>query len=325
MNCPKCNNVIEQGSSFCTACGYSLNAMSNQNQEVNASALEQPVMVNQNQAVSSIPTAQPTMINEVPVEQNVQTNMVAPSINNATMNNAVPNPAVSTFPNMQPGLPTNNMMVNGNGAAAMKANNNATIIIVVVVIALAAVAACYFLFGRSSSAESTNTGSTGSDSSVAVSNNYVTVEGFKGNVPKGWGFVSAIEVGAANAEAVFYNEDWSSYSSLLNAQLLFNDIKVNITSIKAEFEATGLQDLDYKFDKKNGIEYVLFEGLYSGENYHVLIRPNGAGVILTEGVYSSADDLNVIIDFMTSLEQSTSVKSTETSTITNLFTPSLVQ
>ncbi len=324
MNCPKCNNVIEQGSSFCTACGYSLNAMSNQGQEVNVSNLEQPVMVNQNQAVSNVPTAQPMMINEVPVEQNVQTNMSAPSVNNVAVNNTVPNPAASTFPNMQPGFPNNNMMVNGNGAAAMKANNNATIIIVVVVIALVAVVACYFLFGRNSSVKSTNTGSTGSDSSVAVSNNYVTVEGFKGNVPNGWGFVSALEVGA-DAEAVFYNEEWTSYSSLMNAQLLFNDVKVNITGIKAQFEAMGLQDLDYKMDKKNGVEYVLFEGLYSGENYHILIRPNGAGVVMAEGIYSSADDLNVIVDFVTSLEQSTSVKATESSTITNLFTPSLVQ
>ena len=53
MNCPKCNSVIEQGSSFCNNCGFNLTS--------NPSNLqEQPVMMvnpNQAQAVSNVPIA----------------------------------------------------------------------------------------------------------------------------------------------------------------------------------------------------------------------------------------------------------------------------
>ena len=53
MNCPKCNSVIEQGSSFCNNCGFNLTSNSSNLQE-------QTVMMvnpNQAQAVSNVPIA----------------------------------------------------------------------------------------------------------------------------------------------------------------------------------------------------------------------------------------------------------------------------
>ena len=62
MNCPKCNSVIEQGSSFCNNCGFNLTSNSSNLQE-------QPVMMvnpNQAQAVSNVPISEPALINNIP-------------------------------------------------------------------------------------------------------------------------------------------------------------------------------------------------------------------------------------------------------------------
>lgn len=328
MNCPKCNNVVEQGSSFCTSCGFNLSNANNNQQE-------QPVMINTNQAqaVSNVPNAEPTLINNVPVasqgETSVSNQNVNPvnnvgvnqnsqqvAVNNMSQNN--PQVAVNNMnQNSQPMMmPTNNMnnMNNmnfapaGNGMAATKANSNASIIIIVVVIAIVVIGICYFMVTKNASSNKNNTNAN-NDNTVAVNNNTVTVNGLSGNVPKDWSFVSGQEIGAYTSDAVFIKDSQDSFS-LIEAtnEVTYAMVKQNVNTIKANLEAGGLTDLDYKTDKKNGVEYILFEGLMDDVNYHVMVKANGAGVICAEGDYASASDLNTIVDFITSLKNGTGVK-----------------
>lgn len=328
MNCPKCNNVVEQGSSFCTSCGFNLSNANNNQQE-------QPVMINTNQAqaVSNVPNAEPTLINNVPVasqgetsvsNQNVNSvnnvgvnqNSQQVVVNNMSQNNpqvAVNNMNQDSQPMM---MPTNNMnnMNNmnfapaGNGMVVTKANSNASIIIIVVVIAIVVIGICYFMVTKNASSNKNNTNAN-NDNTVAVSDNMVTVNGLSGNVPKNWSFVSGQEIGIYDYDSVFINDSQNSFSLIESTnEVTYTLVKQNINSFKANMEAKGMTNLDYKFDKKNGIEYTLFEGLFQGVNYLVVIRANGAGIICAEGAYDSASDLNTIVDFITSLKSSTGVK-----------------
>lgn len=325
MNCPKCNNVVEQGSSFCTSCGFNLSNANNNQQE-------QPVMINTNQAqaVSNVPNAEPTLINNVPVasqgETSVSNQNVNPvnnvgvnqnsqqvAVNNMSQNN--PQVAVNNMnQNSQPMMmPTNNMnnmnfAPAGNGMAATKANSNASIIIIVVVIAIVVIGICYFMVTKNASSNKNNTNAN-NDNTVAVNTNTVTVNGLSGNVPKDWSFVSGQEIGAYTSNAVFIKDSQDSFSLIETTnEVTYPMVKQNINTIKANLEAGGLTDLDYKIDKKNGVEYILFEGLMDDVNYHVMVKANGAGVICAEGGYASASDLNTIVDFITSLKNGTGVK-----------------
>lgn len=313
MNCPKCNSVIEQGSSFCNNCGFNLASNSN---DLRA----QPVMVNPNQAqaVSNVPTAEPTLINNVPVaNQGVQPsvpNQNVNPVNDMNVNQGSQQIAVNNMnQNNQLVMPTNNNMNNmnfapaGNNMAVAKANSNASIIIIVVVIAFVTIGICYFMITRNvASDKHTNTNN---DNTVAVSDNMVTVNGLSGNVPKNWSFVSGQEIGVYDYDSVFINDSQNSFSLIESTnEVTYTLVKQNINSFKANMEAKGMTNLDYKFDKKNGIEYTLFEGLFQDVNYLIVIRANGAGVICAEGAYGSASDLNIIVDFVTSLKSSTGVK-----------------
>lgn len=328
MNCPKCNSVIEQGSSFCNNCGFNLASNSNNLQE-------QPVMINPNQAqaVSNVPTAEPTLINNVPVanqgvqpsvpnqnvnavnNMNVNQNSQQVAVNNMSQNS--PQVAVNNMnQNTQPVMPTNNNMNNmnnmnlapaGNNMAAAKANSNASIIIIVVVIAFVTIGICYFMMTRNAASDK-NT-NTNNDNTVAVSDNMVTVNGLSGNVPKNWSFVSGQEIGVYDYDSIFINDSQNSFSLIESTnEVTYTLVKQNINSFKANMEAKGMTNLDYKFDKKNGIEYTLFEGLFQDVNYLIVVRANGVGVICAEGAYASASDLNTIVDFVTSLKSSTGVK-----------------
>lgn len=314
MNCPKCNNVVEQGSSFCTSCGFNLNSNSNNLQE-------QPVMVNTNQAqsVSSVPSPEPTLINSVPVgfSQGIQPSVPVQNINpvnNFEQSSQPTMPMNNMNQNNQPVMPTNNMnnmnfASAGNGVAAAKANSNASIIIIVVVIAFVAIGICYFMTTKNASSTKSGTSSTSEDTTVAVSSNSVTVNGLSGNVPKNWSFVAGDEIGAYGYGSIFINDSQSSYSVIETSdEATYALVKQNVVSFKANLEAKGLTDLNYEIDKKNGNEYILFEGLYQNVNYHIVVRANGAGVICAEGGYASASDLNTIVDFVTSLKKSTGVR-----------------
>mgnify|MGYP004539760857 FL=1 len=313
MNCPKCNSVIEQGSSFCNNCGFNL-----ANNSSNLQA--QPVMINpsQAQAVSNVPTVEPTLINNVPVanqvvQPSVPNQNISP-VNNMNVNQSSQQIAVNNMnQSNQPVMPTNNNMNNmnlapaGNNIAAVKANNNASIIIIVLVIAFVVIGICYFMVTRNASSDK-NT-NINNDNTVAINDNMVTVNGLSGNVPKNWSFVSGQELGIYNYDSVFINDSQNSFSLIETSdEVTYTLAKQNINSFKANMEAKGMTNLDYKFDKKNGIEYTLFEGLFQGVNYLVVIRANGAGIICAEGAYDSASDLNTIVDFITSLKSSTGVK-----------------
>lgn len=313
MNCPKCNSVIEQGSSFCNNCGFNL-----ANNSSNLQA--QPVMINpsQAQAVSNVPTVEPTLINNVPVanqvvQPSVPNQNISP-VNNMNVNQSSQQIAVNNMnQNNQPVMPANNNMNNmnlapaGNKIAAVKANNNASIIIIVLVIAFVVIGICYFMVTRNASSDK-NT-NINNDNTVAINDNMVTVNGLSGNVPKNWSFVSGQELGIYNYDSVFINDSQNSFSLIETSdEVTYTLVKQNINSFKANMEAKGMTNLDYKFDKKNGIEYTLFEGLFQGVNYLVVIRANGAGIICAEGAYDSASDLNTIVDFITSLKSSTGVK-----------------
>lgn len=314
MNCPKCNSVIEQGSSFCNNCGFNLTSNSSNLQE-------QPVMTvnpNQAQAVSNVPTVEPTLINNVPVanqvvQPSVPNQSISP-VNNMNVNQNSQQIAVNNMnQSNQPVMPTNNNMNNmnlapaGNNIAAVKANSNASIIIIVVVIAFVAIGICYFMITKNASSnKNTNINN---DNTVAVNDNMVTVNGLSGNVPKNWSFVSGQELGIYNYDSVFINDSQNSFSLIgTSDEVTYTLVKQNINSFKANMEAKGMTNLDYKFDNKNGIEYTLFEGLYEGVNYLIVIRANGTGIICAEGAYDSASDLNTIVDFITSLKSSTGVK-----------------
>lgn len=324
MNCPKCNNVIEQGSSFCTSCGFNLNGNSNIPQE-------QPVMINQNQApaVSSVPTTEPTLINNVPVASQGMQQSVVPEQNTVLQQNTVPyqnvnvtnNEMTNINQNNQQFTPVNNMnpalATTGNAMAAAKAKSNVSTIIIVVVIALVAIVACYFITNKNASSDK-NTTNTNSDNSVALNDNIVTVNGLSGNVPKNWSFVSGTEVGAYSYDSVFIKDSQDSVSLLSNmSDVTYTAVKQNIVTLKAQFEAKGITNLDYKTDTKNGIEYTLFEGIYQNVNYHIFVRANGAGVLCAEGTYASASDLNTIVEFLTSLKSATGVKAIDNFTSPN--------
>lgn len=309
MNCPKCNSVIEQGSSFCNNCGFNLANNSNNLQA-------QPVMINpsQAQAVSNVPTVEPTLINNVPVANQVVQPSVSQNVNavnNVGVNQNSQQVAVNNMnQNNQPVMPTNNNMnlaPAGNNIAAVKANNNASIIIIVLVIAFVAIGICYFMVTRNASSDK-NT-NINNDNTVAINDNMVTVNGLSGNVPKNWSFVSGQELGIYNYDSVFINDSQNSFSLVgTSDEVTYTLVKQNINSFKANMEAKGMTNLDYKFDNKNGIEYTLFEGLYEDVNYLIIIRANGAGIICAEGAYDSASDLNTIVDFITSLKSSSGVK-----------------
>ncbi len=351
MNCPKCNNVIEQGSSFCTSCGFNL---------VNGSAnlQEQPVFVDSNQNQNNVETltdtnlgndfsnqnvSQSNSVNETNqnvqpnsvngLNQNVQPNSVnglnqnvQPNSVNGLNQNVQPNSVNGLNQNVQPNLPINNMsnvstmnnnmgnMNNnfsnmnyataGNGVGATKANNT-SIIIIVIVIALVAIGICYFMLTKNASSDNKSS-NTNAESTVAVNDNEVSVNGLTGNVPKNWSFVSGEEIGDPTYDGAFVNDTMNSFTFIgVEKTTSFAIFKQNINSIKANLEANGISDLNYNIETKDGIEYILFEGIYSGSNYHIFVKANSVGVIFTEGVHSSASDLNTIVDFNLSLKSST--------------------
>ncbi len=333
MICPKCNNVIEQGSSFCTNCGFNL-----VNDSTNLQ--EQPVLVNSNQNQDNIETLTDTSLVNDSSNQNIgQINDVGFNQNNQSIpvnemnanNQSVQVNGINQ--NMQPSMPMNNMsnvsstnnnmgnmnnMANmgnmnfapaGNGYAAAKTNSNTSIIIIVVVIALVAIGICYFMSTKNASSDK-KTSNNSTESTVAVNNNEVTVNGLTGNVPKNWSFVSGEEAGDSSYDGAFVNDEMNSFTFIVAEKTAsFAAVKQNINAFKANLEASGLTDLNYNIDKKNGVEYILFEGLYSGKNYHVFVKSNTVGILCSEGFHSSASDLNTIVDFDISLKSSTGTRS----------------
>ena len=239
-----------------------------------------------------------TSMESVVSNANINSNMNTDNSNNTNLNmsNYSPNQSMNI---------SNNSSVNSNAISKVNKSGNLITIILVLVIAIVAVVVCYLMISGNKS----NT--TNKDKNVVATNNTseVTINGRTGKVPKGWSFISGIEAGSAEHESVFIKDTRDSVALISSTnEVTFGDIKKGMYTVKAKFESLGFSELNATTDKKNGIEYVLFDGLYDGSNYHILYFADGVGVGGSEGYYASREDLMTIINFMTSLKKNTVTK-----------------
>lgn len=250
-----------------------------------------------------------TSMESVVSNANINSNMNTDNSNNTNLNmsNYSPNQSMNI---------SNNSSVNSNAISKVNKSGNLITIILVLVIAIVAVVVCYLMISGNKS----NT--TNKDKNVVATNNTseVTINGRTGKVPKGWSFISGIEAGSAEHESVFIKDTRDSVALISSTnEVTFGDIKNGMYTVKAKFESLGFSELNATTDKKNGIEYVLFDGLYDGSNYHILYFADGVGVSGSEGYYASSEDLMTIINFMTSLKKNTVTKGIISDNNVNFF------
>lgn len=250
-----------------------------------------------------------TSMESVVSNANINSNMNTDNSNNTNLNmsNYSPNQSMNI---------SNNSSVNSNAISKVNKSGNLITIILVLVIAIVAVVVCYLMISGNKS----NT--TNKDKNVVATNNTseVTINGRTGKVPKGWSFISGIEAGSAEHESVFIKDTRDSVALISSTnEVTFGDIKKGMYAVKAKFESLGFSELNATTDKKNGIEYVLFDGLYDGSNYHILYFADGVGVSGSEGYYASSEDLMTIINFMTSLKKNTVTKGIISDNNVNFF------
>ncbi len=263
-----------------------------------------------NDSGSNISTnAMNTSMESVVSNANINSNMNTDNSNNTNLNmsNYSPNQSMNI---------SNNSSVNSNAISKVNKSGNLITIILVLVIAIVAVVVCYLMISGNKS----NT--TNKDKNVVATNNTseVTINGRTGKVPKGWSFISGIEAGSAEHESVFIKDTRDSVALISSTnEVTFGDIKKGMYTVKAKFESLGFSELNATTDKKNGIEYVLFDGLYDGSNYHILYFADGVGVSGSEGYYASSEDLMTIINFMTSLKKNTVTKGIISDNNVNFF------
>lgn len=251
-----------------------------------------------------------TSMESVVSNANINSNMNTDNSNNTNLNmsNYSPNQSMNI---------SNNSSVNSNAISKVNKSGNLITIILVLVIAIVAVVVCYLMISGNKSNTTTN-----KDKNVVATNNTseVTINGRTGKVPKGWSFISGIEAGSAEHESVFIKDTRDSVALISSTnEVTFGDIKNGMYTVKAKFESLGFSELNATTDKKNGIEYVLFDGLYDGSNYHILYFADGVGVSGSEGYYASSEDLMTIINFMTSLKKNTVTKGIISDNNVNFF------
>lgn len=251
-----------------------------------------------------------TSMESVVSNANINSNMNTDNSNNTNLNmsNYSPNQSMNI---------SNNSSVNSNAISKVNKSGNLITIILVLVIAIVAVVVCYLMISGNKSNTTTN-----KDKNVVATNNTseVTINGRTGKVPKGWSFISGIEAGSAEHESVFIKDTRDSVALISSTnEVTFGDIKKGMYTVKAKFESLGFSELNATTDKKNGIEYVLFDGLYDGSNYHILYFADGVGVSGSEGYYASSEDLMTIINFMTSLKKNTVTKGIISDNNVNFF------
>lgn len=251
-----------------------------------------------------------TSMESVVSNANINSNMNTDNSNNTNLNmsNYSPNQSMNI---------SNNSSVNSNAISKVNKSGNLITIILVLVIAIVAVVVCYLMISGNKSNTTTN-----KDKNVVATNNTseVTINGRTGKVPKGWSFISGIEAGSAEHESVFIKDTRDSVALISSTnEVTFGDIKKGMYTVKAKFESLGFSELNATTDKKNGIEYVLFDGLYDGSNYHILYFADGVGVSGSEGYYASSEDLMTIINFMTGLKKNTVTKGIISDNNVNFF------
>lgn len=259
--------------------------------------------------------------NGVDMSQNINTNMNM----NLVTNNNVTSSNISTSPSMVSnsamGTSIDNPKMSQGNTGTMNSLNkvnrsgNLITIILVLVIAIIAVVVCYLMVsGNKSDATDKN------NDTVATNNlSEVTVNGRTGYVPNGWNFVSGAELGT-NYESVFLNDTQDSVAIISSAtNVTFNDVKNNMYALKAKYEAGGFSDLSVTTNKKNGVEYILFNGILDGYNYHVLYMSDEMGISGSEGPYASSSDLETIVSFVTGLKKNVSIKGNVSESKVKLF------
>lgn len=309
MNCPNCNSVVAPGSTFCGNCGTKLEVQTINNGVVSTVPSSQPVIVN------NIPTS-PEVLN-MPINNTADVEVLEPvsqQVSNQTIT-ITDQVRDNKFEHANNQVNVNTSSMSGDILAK---SNNIVVIIIVAVIAIVTVAMCYFIVSSNNKKlEGKNDNST----TIASARGMVTVNGMTGVVPKGWSFVPGIELGTSNFDSVFVKdtqESLSGISSTPYTEVTLDSIITNSYKVKTNFEANGLSEVEFKNGEKNGVKYILFNGLYNGNNYHILYAANGgAGVIGAEGVYASSDDLDTIINFVTSLKRSSSIKSSTSDILPN--------
>ncbi len=236
----------------------------------------------------------------------VNNNTVPNNMNNNNMNgngnNTVPN-------NSTISMDATDLSNKNNAASIVKITKSSNLITLgfVVVIAIITVGVCYLMTSGDKKSASPSKDDPGV---VATDTSDVTVNGRTGKVPKGWSFVSGMEYNLNDYESVLIKDSQDSLACIMsNADIGFAEVKANMYTMKVKLENAGFSDIEAKKDKKNGVEYVLLDGIFNGNNYHVLYLADGTGIFGSEGAYASADDLTTIINFVTTLKKNTAVKS----------------
>lgn len=320
MKCPKCNFENEVGSAFCSSCGNKLAAISTSNDDAEILDINEKVETLDNTQV--IESNNQNIINrtiqnnEQVTSNNVLTSTPVTSGNDhvATDNNFVKtNEVINLATNMNSEVSVNSSM-SSDVTSINKLNRSGNFIVIglVILIAIITIVSCYLM--------TTNKRDNEKKDDVVTYNNKVTINGRTGSVPDGWNFVSGVEIGQNDYESVFMNVSYDSFAYVLSSKTSnLSEIKANMYTLKAKLESKGFSDIDVKKSKENSSEYVLFDGLYNGKNYHLLYLADTAGVYGSEGVYASKDDLATIVSFMTKLKRNTAIKIPDDSEQVNFF------
>lgn len=320
MKCPKCNFENEAGSVFCSGCGNKLEAVSTSNDDAEVLDINEEIETLDNtQVIDSTDqdsVSQTIQNNDQVTSNNVLTSMPVTSSNDQVSENnnfVKTNEVINMATNMNSEASVNSGM-SSDVTSIKKLNRSSNFIVVglVILIAVITIVSCYLM--------TTNKRDDEKKDDVVTYNNKVTINGRTGSVPDGWNFVSGVEIGKNDYESVFMKASYDSFAyvlSLKNSNL--SEIKANMYTLKAKLESKGFSDIDVKKSKENGSEYVLFDGLYNGKNYHLLYLADAAGVYGSEGVYASKDDLTTIVSFMTKLKRNAAIKIPDDSEQVNFF------
>ena len=266
-----------------------------------------PVMANNgvgdnSTIMNTVPSNNGVMNNNGMVNNNTVPNNMNNNNMNGNGNNTVPN-------NSTISMDATDLSNKSNAASIVKITKSSNLITLgfVVVIAIITVGVCYLMTSGDKKSASPSKDDPGV---VATDTSDVTVNGRTGKAPKGWSFISGIEYNLNDYESVLIKDSQDSLACIMsNTSIGFAEVKANMYTMKVKLENAGFSDIEAKKDKKNGVEYVLLDGIFNGNNYHVLYLADGAGIFGSEGAYASAEDLTTIINFVTTLKKNTAVKS----------------
>ena len=315
MKCPKCNFENETGSIFCSECGNKLDVISNSNDDAEVLDINEEVeTLDTNQVIDSSQNMVNQTINTQATSNNLANEQVNSNNNQVAQNNNFvrTNEVINMAANMNGN--SANLGVSNDVASIGKLNRSSNLIVIgfVILISIITIVSCYLM--------TTNKKPDEKKDDVVTYNNKVTINGRTGSVPDGWNFVSGVEIGQNDYESVFMKASYDSFAYVLSSKSSnLSEIKANMYTLKAKLESKGFSDIDVKKSKENGSEYVLFDGLYNGKNYHLLYLTDATGVFGSEGVYASKEDLTTIVSFMTALKRNATIKVPDVGEKVNFF------